>query len=92
MEVEWGDVMKVDEWEGTIRESWRILIAGVENSRGLEGLRFWEGRRPKSEEGRRSKLLLASMGWKWLMCEGRPLQREVMDTLVSKDEGNIHLP
>ena len=45
-------------------ESSKILIAGFENSRGLQGLRCWEGRRPKSDEGRRSKLLLASMGWK----------------------------
>jgi hypothetical protein len=56
--------VEVDEREGAIRESSRILTAGVENSRGLEGLRFWERRRPKSDEGRRSKLLLASMGWK----------------------------
>jgi hypothetical protein len=25
------------------------------------------------------------------MCEGHPLQREGMDTLVGKDEGNIHI-
>lgn len=64
VEVGWGDVVEVDECKGAIRESSGILTAGVENSRGLEGLRFWEGRRPKSDEERRSKLLLASMGWK----------------------------
>jgi hypothetical protein len=64
VEVGWGDVVEVDECEGKVRRSSRILIAGVENSGGLEGLRFWEERRPKSDEGRRSKLLLASVGWK----------------------------
>ena len=64
VDVEWRDVVEVDECEGAIREFSRILIAGVENNRGLEGLRFWEGRRPKSDEGQRSKLLLASVGWK----------------------------
>jgi len=64
VEVGWGDVVEVDECKGGIGESSVILPAGVENSRGLEGLRLWEGRRPKCDEERRSKLLLASMGWK----------------------------
>jgi hypothetical protein len=38
--------VEVDECEGAIRCSLRILIAGVENSRGLEVLRFGEERRP----------------------------------------------
>jgi hypothetical protein len=91
VEAGWGDVVEVDECKGAIRESSGILTAGVENSRGLEGLRFWEGRRPGSDRRTKEQVAPSLDGLERLMCEGHPLQREGMDMLVGKDEGNVHI-